>query len=193
MRSALDILVCFTVFYLETFLTWIGPTSNSAFFYHISNAVKEAGFPGQSTVPTASSTAANYLSRPHSPRAAPQGRHHPTARADAVDCCALPPHAKVIQLVKLFFSGTGLLFPYIHKKSVFDGLEEMKMTNFCGVRRSWLCLLNTIMAFATCVTTAAHDRKENCAAEADLFLQRALALLPNLALKPANLEACECM
>ena len=177
---------------LQSILTWTGPTSNSAFFYHISNAVKEAGFPSQSTASTASSTAATYLSRPHSPRAAPQEKNHRTARADPVDCFALPPDAKIIHLVDLFFSGMGLLFPYIYKKSVLDGLEEMKMAHFCGVRRSWLCLLNTIMAFATCVTTASNDRKENCAAEADVFLQRALALLPNLALKPANLEACKC-
>ena len=85
-----------------------------------------------------------------------------------------------------------MLFPYIHKRSVFDGLEQIRLTSFCGVRRSWLCLLNTIMAFATCVTTTSHDRKEHRIVEADVFLQRALALLPNLALKPANLESREC-
>jgi hypothetical protein len=97
----------------------------------------------------------------------------------------------MIRLVNQFFSGIGLLFPYIYKKAVLDGIEEMKMTHFYGVRRSWLCLLNTIMAFATCVTTTLQDRKENCTAEADFFLQRALKLLPNFALKPANLESCE--
>ena len=138
------------------------------------------------------STAADYLSRPHSPRAAPRERHHAAAAAETVDCFALPPDTKITHLVNLFFSGMGLLFPYIYKKSIIDGLEEMKMTHFYRVRRSWLCLLNTIMAFATCVTTASHNRKQECAAEADVFLQRALALLPNLALKPANLEACKC-
>jgi hypothetical protein len=106
-----------------------------------------------------------------------------------VDCFFLPPEAKIIRLVDMFFSSTGMLFPYIYKKSVLDGLVEMR-TRQCGVRRTWLCLLNIIMAFATCITGAPEWGRENCAADADAFLQRALQLLPNIALTPANLEAC---
>ena len=190
-RSHLDTLVCCLVSLCGAALTLVGPTSNSAFFNHISNAVKDAGNHSQFSAPIANSTATNYISRPHSPRAVPRGKYHLITRADPVDCFALPPEAKIIHLVNQFFSGIGLLFPYIYKKAVLDGLKDMKMTHFYGVRRSWLCLLNTIMAFATCVTTTSQDRKENCAAEADFFLQRALKLLPNLALKPANLESCE--
>jgi hypothetical protein len=157
--------------------------------------VRDAGHPGlqQSTASAASNTDTDYISRPPSPPALSRGKHRRTATTDPVDCFALPPETKIIHLVNLFFSGTGLLFPYIYKKSVFDGLTEMKTTQFYGVRRSWLCLLNTIMAFATCVTATPYGRKENCASEADIFLQRALKLLPNIALKPANLEARMCM
>ena len=140
---------------------------------------------------TAKGADAHEISRPPSPPNSASKNHRVASQAEPVDCYALPSERKIIHLVNSFFSSTGLLFPYIYKKHVLDGLVGMKNTQLYEVRRSWLCLLNTIMAFATCVTSAPQDRKADSVAQADVFLQRAIKLLPNIALKAGNLEACE--
>jgi hypothetical protein len=172
--------------------TWqlSGPTSNSEFFSHISNVVSQLGHLNPPTnASAATNTDTSYISRPPSPPASVRGEYHFPHKTNPVDCFALPTEEKIIRLVDCFFLGTGVLFPYIYKKSVLDGLTEMKTKQPYGMRPTWLCLLNIIMAFATCVTATSEERRENCAAEADTFLQRALKLLPNISLTPANLEA----
>ena len=104
---------------------------------------------------------------------------------------ALPPTHVIIQLVDTFFSQTGMLFPYIAKKSITDEIVNLDpLGRFNGIRRSWLCLLNTIMAFAT-VLTSDDEQKQDNVAKADTFFQRALKLLPNVTLQPANIEICK--
>ena len=143
----------------------------------------------QLSIPSINNADTSYISRPPSPPASHRDNSSLPSKPDAVDCFVLPPEATILRLVDMFFSGTGLLFPYIYKKSVLDGLIDIRMGRN-GVRRTWLCLLNIIMAFATCVTGTSEVRRENCTADTDDFLQRALQLLPNIALAPANLEAC---
>lgn len=172
-------------------LTVSGPTSNSAFFSHIAKAIPED--PSitfhQSHFPLASQVNVNYISRPPSPPPLSPEKLRSANRSGSVnDVYALPPKSRIVQLVNLFFAEIGMLFPYIYKKNVLEGLTEMKLTHFYGVRRSWLCILNTIMAFATCLATVPNDSLDIAAAEADVFLQRALKLLPNITFKPANLE-----
>ena len=103
----------------------------------------------------------------------------------------LPSNDVILRLVDKFFSHQiGLVFPYIYKKRVIDEVAKLSSPGFGGIRRSWLCLLNTIMAFGTALTTD-HDSNENNIATADIYLQRALKLLPNVALQPANIEICK--
>ena len=110
---------------------------------------------------------------------------------ESLNAFTLPPLATITQHVDIFFSEIGLLFPYIAKNSITDELINLRSSGkHTSIRRSWLCLLNAIMAFAT-VLTADHERKRDKIAEADVFFQRALRLLPNVALQPANIEICK--
>lgn len=131
----------------------------------------------------------NFISRPPSPHALVRGKLGSTPQVESVDSSVLPSETRIIQLVDLFFAEFGMLFPYIYKKTVLDGLVEFKTANFHHVRRSWLCLLNTIMAFATSLTLP-DPQKQNETAKADVYLHRAFKSLPNTSLKPANLETC---
>ena len=134
----------------------------------------------------------NYISRPSSPPPLSLEKLRSATRSASIDdAYALPPKSKIINLVNRFFTETGMLFPYIYKKWVLDGLAGMNLTHLHGVRRSWLCLLNTIMAFATFLAPVPNDSVETGTPQADVFLQRALKLLPNITLKPANLEMCK--
>lgn len=106
----------------------------------------------------------------------------------AADMLALPPDTEVLHLIQLFFSDTGMLFPYIHKDSVLNTFAEARESNFASVRRSWLCLLNMILAFATCVSARPDLPVEQNAAASEVFCRRAQALAGNFAFKPANIE-----
>ncbi|KAK4905082.1 hypothetical protein LTR49_025575 [Elasticomyces elasticus] len=170
---------------------YFGPTSNTAFFSHISNAVKEAALPIQDVASSTSGITTAYVSRPHSPKPAPKETTSCVSKSQSSDVFALPGKQNVIILVDRFFDGMGLLFPYIHRKAIIDGLHDMNARNSHGVRRSWLCLVNTIMAFSTCVTYGSDGQKDACATQANVYFQRALRLLPTLACKPANLEALQ--
>lgn len=126
------------------------------------------------------------LSRPASPfgRSVSTG----TTTSNPVKIFALPPEAEMLHLIKLFFSDTGMLFPYIHQEGILETFALAKQSNFRGVRRSWLCLLNMILAFAACVSARPDLPVEMKAAESDIFFQRAQALSNNVAFKSANLE-----
>jgi hypothetical protein len=108
--------------------------------------------------------------------------------SSAVDIYTLPPEAEMLHLIRLFFSDTGTLFPYISEQALLETFSLAKRNNFTSVRRSWLCLLNMILAFATCVSARPNLPVEMSAAESDVFFQRAQTLSGKMAFKSANLE-----
>lgn len=108
-------------------------------------------------------------------------------RTERLNILALPPMHIVSKLVDRFFSETGILFPYIHKRSIDDGIVDISSHGFRGIRRSWLCLLNVIMAFAMILTPLQDDQIEGVVSS-ETFLQRSLKLLPPVWLQPANIE-----
>lgn len=136
--------------------------------------------------------AANYISRPASPGPGAMVSEKLTLppSVEQPNIFGLPSTRVIMELVDRFFSGTGMLFPYIYKKSVYDEIAKLRPPSFGGVRRSWLCLLNAIMALAIALTPTEDKRRERFA-KADTFLQRALKLLPDVALQPANIEICK--
>lgn len=104
-----------------------------------------------------------------------------------VNCFMLPKKEKIFTMLDCFFTGFGVLFPYLYKRHLLDGLADMESGSFRGVRRPWLCLLNTVMAFAS--SGAIYPHRGHNRADAEMFLQRALKLLPTISLQSANLEA----
>ncbi len=185
-RSILPITVLFR---LLSYIS-IGPTSNSAFLRHIKKAILgySSRFP-----PTQQgrhdSVNINDVSRPSSPR--PQSDWRPDLDFPSRlprNVYDLPPRWKIITLVNAFFARPGMLFPYVYKKWILHSLEQD--ASMQTPRRSWLCLLNAIMAFSTILGDSSGISMEASFTEADAFLQRALQLLPDLSVETANLETC---
>jgi hypothetical protein len=87
-----------------------------------------------------------------------------------------------------YFSNTGFLFPYIHAGTFMETYEELKRNNFTKVRRTWLGLLNIVMALST--STAVHEdmSAEKRARESDVYYQRALGLCDKLIMRGTSLE-----
>jgi hypothetical protein len=168
-----------------------GPTSNSAFFRHIAKALSDGHTSGlqQARSVTTNQVSVDHISRPPSPFTyRPESSYANGGHKGSNQVFTLPPQPEIVRLVDLFFGNTGILFPYIYKKRVFDNIATMNLTEPSEVRQSWLCLLNTIMAFATCITKIPNRRTMTDSTSASVFLQRALELLPNLMARPANLE-----
>lgn len=170
----------------------LGPTSNSAFLRHIKQAIlgysstlppNRQGRPGVVNI--------SDVSRPLSPRLQPHWRSDSDFSSRSPrNAYDLPPRWKINGLVNAFFARPGMLFPYIYKKWILCGLEHAQEAPLRSVRRSWLCLLNTIMAFSTILGDSSRDSIETSFTEAEAFLQRALQLLPDLAVETANFETC---
>lgn len=173
----------------RTLLTLTGPTSNPALSNKIIRALRTSSLLSRQNLRLneALQHPSELISRPPSPSALINEKSGRYSRVERLNIFALPSMHIVSKLVDQFFCGTGILFPYIHKKSIYDGIAEMSSNGFRGIRRSWLCLLNAIMAFAT-VVTPLQDHQIQGSINSEVYLQRALKLLPPVWLQPANIE-----
>ncbi|CAG9936781.1 unnamed protein product [Clonostachys rosea f. rosea IK726] len=172
---------------------FFGPSSTVAFIKQIAGAVAAASSvapgpgPEDHVLPSESRVNGELLrvSRPASPVTNPQVFN---GAPDIVDVYILPPEADTLHLVSLFFRDTGMLFPYIHEQSVLDGVKAVKRGGFGSARRSWLCLLNMILAFVTCISTQPNQPVEQSAADSNVYFKRAQKLSGNLTFKNVNIE-----
>lgn len=100
----------------------------------------------------------------------------------------LPPRGDILRLIDHFFANTGKLFPYLYKPAVLEALSKMTSDGFQRVERAQLCVLHLIMAFAS--THGPSDMPIRTRMEqGDIFLQRALGLIPTIVLAVDNLES----
>ena len=171
----------------ETESRFFGPSSNIALLRHISDATSATlKAIGQSRI---SGTGVNQaiVSRVASPvtttfsEASPVARHHINIRS-------MPAEARALHLIQLFFSDTGMLFPYIHEQGILRTYSAARQSRFTAVSRSWLCLINVIFAFATYISAKPDQSAEKNAAESEVFIERAQALSAEMEMKSASLE-----
>ncbi|KAB5516905.1 fungal-specific transcription factor domain-containing protein [Coniochaeta sp. 2T2.1] len=177
---------------------FFGPSSNIAFIGQIATAITAAaGRAGSGPAASVPQTEDRFegeltsVSRPASPFTYPGADVNGTS--NAVDIYALPAEAEMLHLIQLFFNDTGMLFPYVDERSLLAEVHAVKQGNFASARRSWLCLLNMILAFATCVSARPDRPVEQNAAESNVYFERAQALLGNMAFKTVNVEIVQCL
>lgn len=103
------------------------------------------------------------------------------------DMFALPPPQETSRLVHKYFSDTGLLFPYIYPPSFLETYRSMTENN-CKVRRTWLGLLNMMLAMANITAAPNEEPAKQRIAAADVFYKRALNLCGNEMLRGTTLE-----
>ncbi|KAL6249362.1 hypothetical protein RBB50_003215 [Rhinocladiella similis] len=158
---------------------YFGPSSNVAFVRHISLALAKAS--GQSQViqtRTDSLPAANEWTRVTRPHYV----HGETSESTlvrsqrSVNIYALPAEDYTWRLIKEYFQKTGQLLPFIHEESFCETYFQLKRTNFTMARRTWLGLLNMILAMATTLTVDGYPSSEDRIAESDVYYQRANGL-----------------
>ena len=128
-------------------------------------------------------------SRPSSP-SGPRSLRLANSSGDetAVNICSLPTEERTCELISRYFNDTGLLFPYIHEETFWESYYEMKSSNFTRTRRSWLGLLNIIMALATSTTIDTGSDAEERLRESDVYYQRAMGLCEKQMMRGTSFE-----
>lgn len=157
-----------------------GPSSNIAFLRHLSRAVVQQGY---LLSPGAAEGGFVNASRPPSPP-----NQTPHDQRSKVNIFALPPQSETLALIQRYFSETGLLFPYIYPPSFLETYHQMTRENFTKVRRTWLGLLNMVLAMATITAMPGGARADARISESDVFYQRGLGLCGSEILRGTTLE-----
>ncbi|OAL32981.1 hypothetical protein AYO22_00066 [Fonsecaea multimorphosa] len=176
----------------ETESRFFGPSSNIALLRHISDATSATLKAIGQSRHSESGINQPIVSRVASPvtttfsETSPIARHHINIRS-------LPPEERALHLIRLFFSDTGMLFPYIHEQDILRTYSAARRNRFTAVSRSWLCLINAIFAFATYISAKPDQSAEKNAAESEIFIERAQALSAEIEMKSASLETVQCL
>ena len=106
----------------------------------------------------------------------------------SVNIYALPPEERTWSLIKEYFQKTGQLLPFIHEESFCATYFEMKRSNFTMARRTWLGLLNIILAMATTLYVESNVSAEERIEESDIYYQRANSLCDRESRRNISLE-----
>lgn len=105
-----------------------------------------------------------------------------------VNIFALPPQSETLALIQRYFSNTGLLFPYIYPPVFLETYHQMAQENFMKVRRTWLGLLNMVLAMSSITAIPGGAKADTRIAESDVFYQRGLGLCGSEILRGTTLE-----
>ncbi|KAF3039742.1 hypothetical protein E8E12_006716 [Didymella heteroderae] len=170
------------VFTEEEDSAFLGPTSNIAFTRQIVRATNRllhdaacAGTPISLSGPGAKNHVI-HMSRPSSP--GPDLLNHECDASIRADPFFLAPEREMTPLIELYFTTTGVLYPFIERRKFLETYQQLIEHGTSSVRRSWLGLLNMMLAMATSAnfgydpTITADTRKSR----SDSFYRRAMIL-----------------
>ncbi|KAJ5403234.1 hypothetical protein N7509_003105, partial [Penicillium cosmopolitanum] len=162
---------------------FFGPSSNIAFLRHLSRAVVQQGY---LLSPGAAEGGFVSASRPPSPPRRQSGDRKPQ-----VNLFSLPPQTETLAMIQRYFSNTGLLFPYIYPPVFLETYHQMNRENFTKVRRTWLGLLNMVLAMSTMTAATGGAKADVRIAESDVFYERGLGLCGSEILRGTTLEVVQ--
>lgn len=94
----------------------------------------------------------------------------------SINIYALPSEPRVWTLIHKYFSKTGQLLPFIHEQSFCETYLQMKRDNFSTIRRTWLGLLNIMLAIAATLAIETDVSAQKRIEESDMYYQRAHGL-----------------
>ncbi|KAJ3547069.1 hypothetical protein NM208_g1698 [Fusarium decemcellulare] len=174
---------------------FFGPSSNIAFMRHILRAMDKRRPSGRRL----SSHASGSEFSPYeggivnSSNTLPPSSPSPTRNSfHNINANILPPDSEVQRLIRAYFSNTGLLYPYIYEKDFLDTYERLRAGAFrSNVRRTWLGLLNMILAMATCTSCWENSGSDYRFEQSDMYYRRARELCPAQIFRGTTLETVQ--
>lgn len=172
-------------------LTFPGPSSNIAFLRHISEAFAQASGQRQVTKATLnpSNPTADWVRVTHAQGDISGNALNPSE--DGINIYALPSETRTWVLINEYFQKTGQLLPIIHEASFRETFIEMKRSNFTATRRTWLGLVNIILALGCTLIVDGDDTAKERIAESDVYCQRANRLCEREPRRSISLELGE--
>ncbi|KAI1344808.1 fungal-specific transcription factor domain-containing protein [Xylariaceae sp. FL0016] len=175
---------------------YYGPSSNIAFTRIIRRALgrrlaEREDIRGPNANAVRSSQAILHVSRPQSPK--PRTQEYLANGKSGQESLKIPPAAETEALVEHFFGDTAALFPYVHQKCFAKTYEDVKSSNFTRFRRSWLGILNMVLAMATITKADPASNASDRAARAEVFFDRARSLCLNQLTGGASVENVQVM
>ncbi|KAH8726755.1 fungal-specific transcription factor domain-containing protein [Phaeosphaeriaceae sp. PMI808] len=176
---------------------YFGPTSNIAFTRQIVRATTKIlkRITSTSSPITPSDTEIrshiHHISRPSSPP--PEFPRHSGNILIGAEPFVLPPEEETMQLINLYFSSSNVLFPFIDQPGFLTTYRQVTRTSILSVRRSWLGLLNMMLAMATSanVRHGSPITAQERAARSDAFYRRAMVLCDRQIRHVSSLEVVQ--
>ncbi|KAL6241621.1 hypothetical protein RBB50_011402 [Rhinocladiella similis] len=167
---------------------YFGPSSNIAFLRHISEAFAQASGQRQVTKATLnpSNPTADWVRVTHAQGDISGNALNPSE--DGINIYALPSETRTWVLINEYFQKTGQLLPIIHEASFRETFIEMKRSNFTATRRTWLGLVNIILALGCTLIVDGDDTAKERIAESDVYCQRANRLCEREPRRSISLE-----
>lgn len=111
-----------------------------------------------------------------------------TSQSSDSSMTALPPAAKIEDLMRVYFHTMGLLFPFLHEPTFRDTYDRFKRSEFRTVRRTWLGVLNMIMAMATNIGRGGGLSAKQRLETSLVFYRRAVALCNPPSIRTVSLD-----
>lgn len=113
---------------------------------------------------------------------------------DIIQPNILPPDNETQRLLRCYFSNTGILFPFIHEQSFLETYDRVRSENFRkDVRRTWLGLLNMILAMAVCTANWAEESASDQFQQSEMYFRRGQELCKSQILRGTTLEIGKCL
>lgn len=110
----------------------------------------------------------------------------------SINIYALPPEPRPLSLISKYFQKTGQLLPFIHEQSFYETYFQMRSDKFTMARRTWLGLLNIILAMATTLSIDGDMSAEKRIEESDVYYQRANILCSKESTRNSSVELGMC-
>ncbi|KAI5801062.1 fungal-specific transcription factor domain-containing protein [Pyronema domesticum] len=168
---------------------YFGPSSNIAFIGHVTRALATSvSVTGAFQKDLRRAEASEVQSRPLSPGAM-NGSAEFEFRPGNVNIYAIPTEHKVRHYISQYFQNTNVLYPYLHQPTFVQTYEHALKDGFTKVRRTWLALLNLVMAMGARTSTETDVSTEEKYKTAELFYRRGYALCNGYFLRLASLDA----
>ncbi|KAI5788321.1 fungal-specific transcription factor domain-containing protein [Geopyxis carbonaria] len=172
---------------------YFGPSSNIAFIGHVTKALATSVSVTGAFSKDLKHTEAQLEtpSRPRTP--GPSGGVSEVGefevRPGNVNIYVLPAESRVRHFITLYFQNTNILFPYLHQPTFLDTYERALKDGFTKVRRTWLALLNLVMAMGSRASTEKDVSTEDKYKTAEIFYLRGYGLCNEHLLRLASLDS----
>ncbi|KAK9233844.1 fungal-specific transcription factor domain-containing protein [Lipomyces kononenkoae] len=171
---------------------FFGPSSNIAFMRYISRAMAMANsdcesFPAISP-PIQRPGGMVCVTRSRAPSIRQVVTTGATPAPTRVNIYALPPEGRTQSLIEQYFQKTGQLLPFIHEASFCEIYIRMRREGFNKVSRTWLGLLNIVLAISASLSAKDDVTPEERIQESDVYYQRANGLCDRDSKRSASLE-----